>query len=104
MKTYCVYVMSNRSNGVLYIGVTGNLIRRIQEHRRGMIAGFSCKYKTHKLIYYETTTSVYAAICREKKLKRWKRQWKIKLIEIKNPFWKDLYPDFNGKDPASSAG
>ena len=75
----------------MYIGITGNLIKRIWEHKNKVINGFSKKYNTDKLVYVENYTDPESAILREKRLKKWKRDWKIKLIESNNPEWKDLY-------------
>ena len=86
-----VYILTNKNNSTLYIGVTNDLIRRIYEHKNEFVEGFSRRYKLHKLIYYEQTDSMIQAIEREKQLKRWHRNWKINLINEKNPEWKDLY-------------
>ena len=91
MKTYFVYIMASKKNGTLYIGMTSNLIRRVYEHKDNMHDGFTKKYGVHTLVYYEYTTDVNGAIAREKQLKRWKRQWKINLIEKENFDWDDLY-------------
>lgn len=88
--------MTNKKNGTLYIGVTNNLIKRIYEHKNDLIAGFTRKYKVHKLVYYESHNDIYQAITREKQMKKWKREWKINLIEKFNPNWKDLYYDLIG--------
>ena len=88
-KEYYVYIMTNKSR-TLYTGVTGNLIRRVQEHKEKLIAGFTSKYNINKLVYYESTSSVHAALTREKQLKGWLRAKKIALIESLNPEWKDL--------------
>ena len=93
MKTYFVYIMASQKNGTLYIGVSGNLKKRVYEHRNDLIEGFTKKYQVHRLVYFESTIDVYSAITREKQMKAWKRQWKIDLIEEKNPDWKDLYDD-----------
>ena len=92
MKGY-VYIISNKKNGTIYIGVTNNLIRRIYEHKYEMVEGFSKKYGLHKLVYYEIYNTIKDAIAREKQLKNWKRNWKVKLIEKDNPEWKDLYQE-----------
>ena len=91
MKTYFVYIMASKKNGTLYIGMTSNLIRRVYEHKDDMHDGFTKKYGVHTLVYYEHTTDVNGAIAREKQLKKWKRQWKINLIEKENFDWDDLY-------------
>ena len=89
MKDYYVYILTNNSK-TLYIGVTNNLERRIYEHKNKLFEGFSKKYNLTKLVYYEATSDVNAAIKREKQLKNWRREWKISLIERVNPEWKDL--------------
>lgn len=94
MQTYFVYILTSKRNGTLYIGVTNDLIRRIYEHKSGLIEGFTKKYSIDKLVYFESTSDVNAAILREKRLKKWKRQWKIDLIEKSNPEWRDLSEDF----------
>jgi putative endonuclease len=88
---YWVYILSSERTRILYIGVTNNLIRRIYEHKNHLFEGFSKKYNINRLVYSEEYSSIYDAICREKRLKAWKRDWKIKLIESQNPDWKDLY-------------
>ena len=94
MKTYYVYILANKRNRTLYIGITNDLVRRISEHKSGMMEGFTKKYSIDKLVYYESTTDVNEAITREKRLKKWKRQWKIDLIENSNPDWRDLSVNF----------
>ena len=90
-KLYCVYIVASKKNGVLYIGVTSNLQKRIWEHKNNIVKGFTQKYFIHRLVYYEQTENVYSALTREKQLKKWNRSWKIELIEKNNPNWKDLY-------------
>jgi putative endonuclease len=90
--SYFVYMMASKKHGTLYIGMTNNLIRRVYEHKSGMLDGFTKKYSVHLLVYYEQITDVLNAIQREKQLKKWFRSWKIELIEKFNPDWKDLYP------------
>jgi len=87
---FFVYILSNWNDSVLYIGVTSNLPKRLYEHRNGLVDGFSKKYNTHKLVYYEYTNDAYSAISREKQLKKWSRSKKDFLIERQNPQWKDL--------------
>jgi putative endonuclease len=94
MKCYCVYILASRRNGTLYVGVTGGLMRRVELHKSGEVPGFTQRYGVKRLVHVETFQDVYAAIRREKQLKKWKRAWKIKLIEQDNPEWRDLYPDF----------
>ena len=88
---YYVYILSNGIHGTLYIGMTNNLVRRMYEHKNELIQGFTSKYKTHRLAYFESCDDVLAAITREKQLKKWRRKWKIELIESMNPKWDDLY-------------
>ena len=88
-----IYMLTNKYNNVLYIGVTRNLQRRLAEHKLHINKGFSYKYKTEKLVFYEIYDRLDVAIQREKQLKRWKREWKDKLINDFNPEWKDLSED-----------
>ncbi|MGH7807735.1 MAG: GIY-YIG nuclease family protein [Thermodesulfobacteriota bacterium] len=90
MDTYYVYIMASKKDGTLYIGITNNLIRRAHEHKNDLVEGFTKKYGIHNLVYYEQHNDIYTAIDREKKLKKWNRQWKINLIEKHNPNWKDF--------------
>ncbi|MHB9039459.1 MAG: GIY-YIG nuclease family protein [Melioribacteraceae bacterium] len=92
---YYVYILSSKRNGTLYIGVTNDLKRRVYEHKNGLIDGFTKKYSIKNLVYYEQTNDIHEAILREKRLKKWNRSWKIKLIEEMNPDWKDLSEDFS---------
>lgn len=93
-RQYYVYILTNKSNNVLYIGVTNDLIRRIFEHKNKLVEGFTKKYNLQKLVYYEATSNIESAINREKQLKNWHRDWKINLINQFNPDWKDLINDF----------
>ena len=93
MKQYFVYILASKRNGTLYIGVTNDLMRRMHEHKNGMIEGFSKRYGIHLLVHYEQTENVRSAIMREKQLKKWKRKWKLNLIEKENPGWKDLHDE-----------
>jgi putative endonuclease len=88
--SYFVYIMANRKNGALYIGVTNDLFRRNFEHKNRAYSGFTSKYEIDKLVYYETYPTILEAIAREKQIKRWKREWKIDRIKEMNPDWKDL--------------
>lgn len=88
---YYLYILASKKNGTLYIGVTNKLVKRIYEHKNELVEGFSKKYKVHDLVYFEEYKDVDEAISREKRLKKWNRAWKIKLIEINNPSWSDLY-------------
>jgi putative endonuclease len=91
MKRYFIYILASKRNGTLYIGITNDLIRRISEHKNNLIDGFTKRYSVHNLVYYEDATDIRSAIEREKLLKKWKRKWKMELIEKLNPEWKDLY-------------
>jgi len=88
----CVYMLASQKNGTLYIGVTSDLVKRIWQHKNGLVDGFTKKYSVHYLVYFEQTSDITSAIQREKQLKKWNRQWKINLIEKQNPEWIDLYP------------
>ncbi len=89
---YYVYILASGPRGTLYIGVTNDLVRRVFEHRAGAVPGFSRTHRLHRLVYYEIHDDIREAIAREKRLKRWKRDWKIALIEERNLDWHDLYP------------
>lgn len=95
MKQYYVYILASRRNGTLYIGVTGDLVKRVYEHKQNDVEGFTKQYKVHNLVYYETYGDVSEAILREKQMKKWNRQWKINLIEKHNPQWVDLYQEIS---------
>lgn len=88
---YYVYILASKYKGTLYIGVTSNLLKRIYEHKHKLITGFTSSYDVDKLVYFEETEDIPIAINREKQLKKWKREWKINLIERNNPHWLDLY-------------
>ncbi|MDA8079560.1 MAG: GIY-YIG nuclease family protein [Nitrospiraceae bacterium] len=91
MKTYYVYILCSSRNGTLYIGVTSDIVKRIYEHKNNLVEGFTKKYSVHCLVWYEMHQTPEAAIQREKQIKKWKRAWKLRLIEENNPAWKDLY-------------
>jgi putative endonuclease len=88
---YYVYILASCKNGTLYIGVTSDLIRRIYEHKTDAVKGFTSRYKIHLLVWFECYDDPISAITREKELKKWRREWKINLIERNNPEWADLY-------------
>ncbi len=92
-KQPCVYILASRPNGTIYIGVTSNLIGRVYQHRQKLIAGFTQRYGVHNLVWYEVHEQMESAILREKQLKNWSRVAKIRLIELTNPQWQDLWPD-----------
>lgn len=93
MKQPCVYLLASKRNGTLYVGVTSNLVQRIWQHKNDLLEGFTRRYSVHMLVWYEACGTMQAAIAREKAIKEWKRAWKIRLIEEKNPDWRDLYGD-----------
>jgi putative endonuclease len=92
-KRFFVYILTNRPKGVLYVGVTNHLARRIWEHREKVAPGFTSKYGVTRLVYFEEHASILEARAREQALKRWRRAWKFKLIEDVNPTWRDLYDE-----------
>ena len=92
-KLFFVYMLATRRDGPLYVGVTSNLPKRIWQHREHVVRGFTAKYNVDRLIWYEAHGGAEAAILREKQIKRWRRAWKIELIEKNNPDWRDLYEE-----------
>ena len=90
-KQFYVYILASKRNGTLYIGVTSDLVQRIWQHKNKMVKGFTKKYNVDRLVYYETHSNVESAITREKQMKKWRRAWKIRLIEGENSDWNDLY-------------
>jgi putative endonuclease len=90
-RLYCVYILASKIGGTLYVGVTSDLVRRIYQHKSDVVAGFTKQYGVHRLVYFEIHDDVREAIRREKRLKKWNRAWKVKLIEEGNPNWDDLY-------------
>jgi putative endonuclease len=88
-----VYILASRRNGTLYIGVTTNLAKRIHQHRTDALGGFTSRYGVKTLVYYEAHDGIAGAIWREKALKKWRRRWKLQLIEQANPHWRDLYDE-----------
>ncbi len=91
MKQPAVYILASQRNGTLYIGVTSDLVQRIWQHKNDVFEGFTKEYNVHLLVYFELHEDMENAIIREKRLKKWNRDWKLRLIEEKNPDWKDLY-------------
>jgi len=94
-NNFYIYIITNKTNRVLYIGVTNNLIRRVYEHKNKLTPGFSEKYNIHKLVYFEHFENINDAIKREKQLKKWNRDWKEELINKTNPEWNDLYEEIS---------
>jgi len=93
MPKYFVYIMTNNHNTVLYTGVTNNLMRRVHEHKNGVYAGFTKRYNCHKLVWFDPIPDLQTALKQEQRIKRWKREFKINLINKLNPEWRDLYDD-----------
>jgi putative endonuclease len=91
VMAYYVYILASRKDGATYIGVTNDLVRRVYEHRIKAVPGFTSKYNITRLVWFEIYDDPVSAITREKELKKWKRSWKVQLIEAQNPEWKDLY-------------
>ena len=91
MATPCVYILASKPNGTLYVGVTWNLARRVWEHKNDFVEGFTKRYEVHTLVWYEAHESMESALVREKSIKKWKRAWKVRIIEEANPAWSDLY-------------
>jgi putative endonuclease len=89
-----VYIVTSKRNGTLYLGVTSDLVQRAYQHREGLIDGFSKKYGCRLLVWYERHEQMHTALAREKEIKKWRRAWKLALIEKDNPQWRDLYEDF----------
>lgn len=90
---FYVYILASQRNGTLYVGVTNDLVRRVSEHQQGLVPGFTKQYGVHRLVWSEHHSDIDEAILREKRIKRWRRAWKLTLIEAANPDWRDLYDD-----------
>lgn len=103
MKQPCVYLLASKPNGVLYIGVTSDLAHRMAEHSQGFISGFTQRYCVKHLVYYEIHATMDEAITREKRLKEWRRAWKVRLIETMNPEWRNLFDPETGEVSFGSA-
>ncbi|MCH9808384.1 MAG: GIY-YIG nuclease family protein [Alphaproteobacteria bacterium] len=95
-KRPCIYMMASARDGVIYIGVTSNLVGRVSLHKQDLVEGFTKRYAVHRLVYYEMHETMPDAINRETRLKKWKRAWKVRLIEQMNPEWLDLFDEKNG--------
>ena len=87
----CVYLLASKPHGTLYVGVTSDLIKRVWQHRQHAVDGFTKKYNVHRLVWFEMHESMDVAIAREKAIKKWRRAWKVELIDAENPDWNDLY-------------
>lgn len=94
-KANYVYILASERYGTLYTGVTSSLIQRVWQHRQGYVLGFTKEYKVKRLVWYEVHAEVLSAITREKQIKKWRRDWKIELIQKMNPLWRDLFDDFS---------
>jgi putative endonuclease len=101
-KQPAVYILASRQNGTLYTGVTGDLVKRVWEHRNGLVEGFTKRYRVHRLVYFEVHDHINEAIQREKQIKKWNRAWRIDLIEESNPRWHDLWPTIIGSEDVDS--
>lgn len=97
-KQFYVYILTNKVNGTLYVGMSNDIIRRVYEHRQKLVEGFSKKYSLDQLVYYECFNTAMDAIQREKQVKKWNRAWKLKTISAFNQDWKDLYTEITGQD------
>ena len=93
MKQPCVYILASKRNGTLYVGVTSDLVQRVWQHKNDFVEGFTRRYAVHTLVWVEAHESMESAIAREKAIKKWKRVWKLELIEKGNPIWRDLYDE-----------
>lgn len=98
-KTGYLYIMASQRNGTLYVGVTSDLVGRVWQHREGTVPGFTKRHGVKTLVYYEAYDDIADAIAREKAIKKWRRKWKLRLIEAPNPDWRDLYADITGFPP-----
>ena len=93
MLSYYVYLLASGRHGTLYLGVTNDLIRRVYQHKHKLLGGFTARYDVDRLVWFECYDDPVSAISREKEIKKWRRDWKIRLIEENNPDWRDLYGD-----------
>jgi len=99
MKLSYVYMLASRKNGTLYVGVTSDLYQRVDEHKQNLVDGFTKRYDVHNLVWYEVHQDIWEAITREKQIKKWKRRWKLQLIEETNPEWNDLSSEESQEHP-----
>lgn len=93
-RSFYVYLLANDRYGTLYVGVTSDLMKRVWEHREGVVEGFTKEHGLKRLVWFETHCDAVSAITREKQIKKWNRAWKIRLIQEENPYWRDLYEEF----------
>jgi putative endonuclease len=93
VKQPAVYILASHRNGTLYVGVTSDLVQRVWQHKNGLVEGFTQKYGVHTLVWFERHETMLSAIAREKAIKEWRRAWKLSLIEVLNPQWRDLYDE-----------
>jgi putative endonuclease len=100
-KHPCVYLLASDRNGTLYIGATSNLVQRIWQHRTHIVEGFTSRHGATRLVWYEAHATMGSAIQHEKRIKKWNRAWKMRLIDEVNPSWRDLWPDITGEVPKS---
>ena len=103
-KQPCVYLLASNRNGTLYCGVTSDLAQRIWQHREHLAEGFTKRYGVIRLVWYELHPTMESAIRREKRIKKWNRAWKVRLIDAANPSWRDLWPDVSGQMPRAEVG
>ena len=94
MRNPHVYILASQRNGTLYTGVTSDIVQRMEQHKNGVVEGFTRRYAVHRLVWYERHDTMLSAIAREKAIKKWNRAWKLRLIEEGNPEWRDLTEDF----------
>ena len=95
-KFPCVYLIASKPDGVIYLGVTSDIVKRVWQHKNAFVDGFSKKYHVHVLVWFEPHQGMESAILREKRIKKWRRAWKVELIEEGNPGWRDLYGEIIG--------
>ena len=95
-RCYCVYMLASSRYGTLYVGITSDPVKRTWQQREGFVEGFASKHNIKRLVWYEVHEDAYAAITREKQIKKWQRSWKIRLIQERNPHWRDLFDEVVG--------
>ena len=95
-KAFCVYILASARNGTLYVGVTSNLVQRVWQHKEGLVDGFTKEHEIKLLVWFEQHENAESAIQREKQIKKWNREWKVRLIEADNPYWNDRYSEIVG--------